>query len=77
MKIFEAKLNQFIDSIPPEFNAIREKAYELKQDWQEAKGCVNTALSMMEFYLHVDGTVKKAREETLKNYESIHYNVTD
>lgn len=75
MKIFESKLQEFIDSIPPEFNAMREKAHELKQEWIKAKGCVNTALSMMEFYLHVDGTVQKAREEALKNYESIHYNV--
>lgn len=75
MKIFESKLQEFIDSIPPEFNAMREKADELKQEWDKAKGCINTALSMMEFYLHVDGTVQKAREEALKNYESIHYNV--
>lgn len=75
MKIFESKLQEFIDSIPPEFHAMHEKADQLKQEWDKAKGCVNTALSMMEFYLHVDENVKKAREEAMKHYESIHYNV--
>lgn len=75
MKIFESKLQEFIDSIPPEFHAMREKADVLKHEWDKAKGCVNTALSMMEFYLHVDENVKKAREEAMKHYESIHYNV--
>lgn len=75
MKIFESKLQEFIDSIPPEFHAMHEKADQRKQEWYKAKGCVNTALSMMEFYLHVDENVKKAREEAMKHYESIHYNV--
>jgi hypothetical protein len=76
MKHFEKKLNEFIDSIPPEFHAIHEKAEQLRKEFEIAKGLPETAISLYYFYSDInklDISSVWAKEITEENYERVHY----
>jgi hypothetical protein len=65
MKHFEKKLNEFIDSIPPEFHAIHEKAEQLRKEFEIIKDMPETAISCMEFYNSLGDVQNQRREQKL------------
>ena len=76
MKHFEKKLNEFIDSIPPEFHAIHEKAEQLRKEFEIIKDMPETAINLACFYSDID---KKnppstwAEDVARQHYEWVHY----
>ena len=76
MKHFEKKLNEFIDSIPPEFHAIHEKAEQLRKEFEIIKDMPETAINLACFYEQTDRSNSPstwAENMAKKHYEELHY----